>query len=58
LPGTQTTSGSEPSFTQQAIGAGLLGTGTYAGLTSEAIAMDPGTAGTIAAVLAFASLFD
>ena len=58
LPGTQTTSGTEPSFTQQAIGAGLLGTGTYAGLTSEALAFDPTTAATVGAIVALASLFD
>ena len=60
LPGSQTTTGSDPSFTQQAIGAGLLGTGTYAGLTAGAspIIADPATAATVAAAVALASLFD
>jgi hypothetical protein len=50
--------GGDPSFMQQAIGAGLLGTGAYGGLTSSAIAMEPTTAAMVAATLAIGSLFD
>lgn len=63
LPGSQTTSmsGGDPSFMQQAVGAGLLGVGTYGGLTAggaNALVGDPTTAALIAGGLAIASLFD
>ena len=70
LPGTQTTSGAEPSFGQRALGATLMGAGTYgAGVSSGLFTgagkgatagyfTDPATGAAIAAAVALASLFD
>tara|TARA_R100001015_G_C4634806_1_gene202185 strand:- start:5418 stop:6323 length:906 start_codon:yes stop_codon:yes gene_type:complete len=70
LPGTQTTSGAEPSFGQRALGAGLLGTGTYGALNAAGAFNTVGAAGpmqpllttpqgmAIAAAVALASMFD
>lgn len=57
---TATQRGGDPSFGQQLVGAGLMGVGTYGGLTagSAPIVADPGTAALIAGGLAIASLFD
>jgi hypothetical protein len=64
LPGTQTTSGAEPSFGQKAIGSGLLGVGTYGALTASGLAgsgqaalMTGPQGAAVAAALALASLF-
>ena len=70
LPGTQTTSGSEPGFGQRLVGAGLLGTGTYGALNAAGAFNTVGAAGpmqpllttpqgmAIAAAVALASMFD
>ena len=70
LPGTQTTTGAEPSFGQKALGATLMGAGTYgAGVSSGLFTgagkgatagyfTDPATGAAIAAAVALASLFD
>ena len=70
LPGTQTTSGSEPGFGQRLAGAGLLGTGTYGALNAAGAFNTVGAAGpvqpllttpqgmAIAAAVALASMFD
>jgi len=63
LPGGSTTSaqGGEPSFGQKAAGGTLMGVGTYAGLTAggkAALVSNPYVAGSIAAAVALASMFD
>ena len=67
LPGstTSTMQGGEPSFGQKAVGAGLMGVGTYGALTSSGLAgtgagalMTGPQGAAVAAALALASLFD